>query len=485
MEKSKPLIGAIRWDAWFPGNTPRGFVDPSLYTKYNYRMPFYGWFDTCVENEDEIMNKQIEYAAQSKLDFWAFVWYPEDSSSETSKKLSYGLRNYMTSSKHNMIKFCLILQTSWVAGAGKEKWRNVYVPFFIGKMLDTQYVFVNDGRPLVFWMDTSVLDSEETGFGCRWHEEIDYFKEQAIKSGLGEPFITDMRNDYESAYKYRFDAVSDYGPASIGHTGHQPYAALAKHDREKIKDYKGLKIIPGVSAVIDPRPRDQNEFIKYANFTYGHSFEMPTCGEWLEHLRSMVHWLDENKNMTCSPGVLVIYAWNELDEGNGGIVPTKQDGTMFLDGIKAVKTGIYTQTVLNKVNNSNPMIHYTGSWETAFPVYECRCNEMCFSNKLGDSFEFEFTGTSIYFTGEKGPGCGLIEVYMDNILTDRISLFYSERAFDIIYKSTELQNEKHTLKVIISEKGDVPMLGNYFALDTLFYTSDMNDIFYDGNKNCI
>lgn len=134
---------------------------------------------------------------------------------------------------------------------------------------------------------------------------------------------------------------------------------------------------------------------------------------------------------------------------------------MFLDGIKAVKTGIYPQTVLNKVNNSNPMIHYTGEWETAFPVYECRCNEMSFSNNLGDSFEFEFTGTSIYFTGEKGPGCGVIEVCIDNKPGDRINLFYPERAFDIIYKNATLPNDKHTLKVIISEKGDVPMLGNY------------------------
>ena len=89
------LIGAIRWDAWFPNNTCRGFVDPTLYTYYNFRKPFYGWFETCVENEEEIMKQQIEFASQANLDFWAFVWYPEDSEGEESRKLSYSLKNYM------------------------------------------------------------------------------------------------------------------------------------------------------------------------------------------------------------------------------------------------------------------------------------------------------------------------------------------------------------------------------------------------------
>ena len=469
------LIGAIRWDAWFPYNTCRGFVDPSLYSKYNYRMPFYGWFDTCVESEEEIMHKQIEFAAEANLDFWSFVWYPEDSEAEEARKLSYALRNYMKASNHYKLKFALILQTGWVAGKGTEKWRNSYVAEIVDKIKDKQYVKVEGNRPLIFWMDTSFLSDKTKGFGENWHEEMEYFKEEVCKAGFGIPFIADMRNDYDSAIKFGFDAVSDYGPASVGHVGHGSYRELVRHDWEKIKDVKGLKVVPGVSALIDPRPRELGEFCKYSDFTYGHSFEIPTAYEWIEHLKSMAFWLKENKDRTCDPGVLVIYSWNEIDEGGPGIVPTKQEGTMFLDGIKAVKTGIYPEFVINRVNNSNPSIRYTGSFEVQFPVYECYCNELSYSSTLGDYFEFDFIGSNVSFIGEKGPGCGATEVYLDGILAEKISLFEFERKFQVIFRSETLKHERHFLKVVIVEKNNIPMNGNYFALDCIIYESQIVD----------
>jgi hypothetical protein len=232
-----------------------------------------------------------------------------------------------------------------------------------------------------------------------------------------------------------------------------------------------LKIIPGVSALIDPRPREQGEFCKYADFSYGHSFEIPTAQEWIEHLKSMVKWLKENKNRTCEPGVIAIYSWNEIDESGPGIVPTVQEGTMFLDGIKAVKTGDYPESVINRVNNSNPSIRYTGSFEVQFPVYECYCNELSFSNNVGDYFEFDFIGRNVSFSGEKGPGCGSVEVYLDGILSEKINLFDFERNFDVLFKSETLKHEKHTIKVVVVEKNNVPMNGNYFALDFITYES--------------
>src|SRR5690242_494332 len=71
-----PLVGAIRWDAWFPGNTYPGFVDPSLYTDYSYREPIYGWYDADVPDHADLVTQQIQYAADGMLDYWAFVWYP-------------------------------------------------------------------------------------------------------------------------------------------------------------------------------------------------------------------------------------------------------------------------------------------------------------------------------------------------------------------------------------------------------------------------
>lgn len=351
LDNKIPLVGAIRWDAWFPGNTYPGFVDPLLYTDYNYREPFYGWYDACVPGHAEIMDREIQYAADAKLDFWAFVWYPADCEHEGIRKITHCLDDYMNSEKHQLVKFAFILQTGWVAGKGREKWRNEYVPEFINKMRDGQYVKVEGNRPLLFWMDTADLSSPEKGFGPGWKEELQYLSEQAAAAGLGAPFISDMRHNYKSAVEHGFDGVSDYGPSSVPMKGHHTFSDLARHDMNKMDCSHGLKVLPGLSAVIDPQPRDCGNFTKDAGFSYGFSFELPTYMEWLNHLRYTFEWMKKNPYKTSNPPVTVIYAWNEIDEGGPGIVPSKQEGTMFLDAIRAVKTGEYPSSVINNINN--------------------------------------------------------------------------------------------------------------------------------------
>lgn len=470
-KRKEPLIGAIRWDAWFPGNTYPGFVERSLYTDYSFREPFYGWYNFDVPNAAQIMDDEINYAADAGLDFWAFVWYPANDPHPGIQRMSGCLDLYMKSTKHQRLGFALILQTGWVAGAHIGDWRTRFVPEFVSSMLDSKYIRVEGNRPLLFWMDTADLGSDDRGFGNEWAAELQYLSDEAVKAGLGAPFIVDMRHDVSSAKKFGLDGVSDYGPASISLKGHHPYGALAKHDRAKLEANHGLKKVPGIGAVIDPRPRHNDEWTKAVGASYyGYSFEIPTYREWYGHLVNTVQWVKTHPKETTDPGVIVIYAWNEIDEGGPGIVPTRQEGTMFLDAISAVKTGQHPHTEINRVNDSNPNIRYGGKWEREFPVHGCYCNDRTVTDQEGALFEFDFVGTSIGIIGGKPPQCGNIDIYLDGKHLQNVDLVDTHSsASQLLFETRNLENKEHTLKVVVS-RGKSGGQKQLFALDALHYS---------------
>lgn len=469
-----PLVGAIRWDAWFSGNTSPGFVDASLYTDYSYREPIYGWYDVDIPNHEDIIDQQIQHAADGMLDFWAFVWYPDNSPSESIARMNNPLKDYMRSTKHNLLQFSLILQTGWVTGnysGGRENWRGKHVPEFVEFMQDAQYVCVDGDRPLVFWMDTADLADEKKGFGIRWTDELQHLANECAKAGLGSPYLVDMRHDHKSAALYGFDGVSDYGPASITRQGHYAFADLARHDWSKIETEHALKVIPGVSAMIDPRPRHNDEWTKGAGDSYyGYSFEIPTYSEWVSHLQGIFDWLSKHPEKTSNPPVMAIYSWNELDEGGAGIIPTKQEGTMFLDAIRAVKTGEYPSNVENRVNDSNPAIEYSGSWERAFPVQGCYCNDQTWSSTKGDYFEYKFIGNKVAVLGELGPQNGVVEVYLDGQLKETVDVSRKQVSLaQTLFEIKDLQQGSHSLKVVITGKEGIQSVGTRFVLDAITF----------------
>ena len=82
--KSRPLVGAIRWDAWYsPGSAPTRAVENSLTPEqYRWRTPFFakgcGHGSDCVSfpaiTQAE-MDKEIGQAVFAGLDYWAFAAY--------------------------------------------------------------------------------------------------------------------------------------------------------------------------------------------------------------------------------------------------------------------------------------------------------------------------------------------------------------------------------------------------------------------------
>ena len=145
---SRPLVGAIRWDAWYAPRDPvTEAVERSLAPpRYHYRLPFFAKVkpDSSVEIDGghrETIDREIAYAERAGLDYWAFVWYGPASPMNTA------LRLYRDSPRHRAVNFCLIATLGQWNGPGGD---HEVVAQQAEYTADPAYQRVLEGRPLFY-----------------------------------------------------------------------------------------------------------------------------------------------------------------------------------------------------------------------------------------------------------------------------------------------------------------------------------------------
>jgi hypothetical protein len=480
--EQKPLIGAIRWDAWSPTNTtyPSHYVADDLYTKWTAREPKQGWslYGDGVDTQ-ALVDQEITWAADKGLDYWAYVWYPENPG-ELIGDLMKPYRAYQASAVKNRLKFAMIAQTWWVSSeTNRPRWRSTYVPQFVEMFKDPQYVRVNGNRPVLFWFGTADLDDPEKGFGADWPSELRYLRDQtrgqldANGKPLGDPLLVDVNHDVSEARANGLDGTASYGPSGAYPYGQPPcvgekgrsWNAQAGLDISNLGPYDGLLTVPSLTAVNDPRPRMEDDsypgFRDYAGWT-----QPPTYGQWEKHVQRLYDWTLANPSRTTSPGLLLVYAWNELDEGGAGIVPTKQDGFLYLDGIQAVKTGRYPGVHHDVHNNDNCAISFSGSGWVRYPgVQTARDNDLQISWTAGDSASLAVDSvTEFVVRFNKGPDRGMVGISIDGGPARPVNLYSPTYAwFD--YSTGALAPGRHTLRLVVRPDRDARSSGNQVPMD--------------------
>src|SRR5450759_2636971 len=91
-ERTRPVVGAIRWDAWTGGDVTRQVERTLGPEKYNARLP---WFAEVLSDgavriaggRQEVMDREIGFAVEAGLDYWAFLLYPASNSMSESLRL--------------------------------------------------------------------------------------------------------------------------------------------------------------------------------------------------------------------------------------------------------------------------------------------------------------------------------------------------------------------------------------------------------------
>lgn len=315
----RPLLGVIRWDAWSGGRVT-GEVERSLGPKkYHFRLPFFAKAvsDEKVEIQGgtkEVMDREIAYAAEAGIDYWAFLIYPE------ANEMTVALMNYLASKEKDRINFATVLHHQ--LDCRKEDWP-AFQARLVGLWEEPTYQTVLGGRPLVYMFHTNLKESEAWRFKS--------LREAAKAAGLKDPYLVYMgfnpKADWPKAKALGFDALSAYA-----FPGEGSFAGLAAQAEKKNEStWKEVKApsVPLATTGWDKRPRmdhpvtweKDHDYHKTRTYT-----ETATPDEIAAHVARTLEWTKEHPD-ACPAQSVIVYAWNENDEG-GWLSPTlKADGT--------------------------------------------------------------------------------------------------------------------------------------------------------------
>ncbi len=334
---TRPLVGAIRWDAWV-GDTPEmpGYdvglqVERSLGPKqWHDRLPFFAQeiSDTEVRvraNTQAVMDREIGYAARAGIDYWAFVMYaPSDPVTKG------GLDLYLKSTHRREIRFAMIVQSYTFGHADIDR--------LVSYFALPDYQRVAGGRPLVF-----VLGPTKRGDSAWSHpkESIDELRAKTEAAGIASPYIV-----HQWGWAGAKDVVDWLGLDAMGAYAMQfdderaPYTMLARKTEGKWDEWAatGARVVPIVMAGWDRRPRVQHpvSWERKGGGPIERYYETPTPSELAAHLRASLEWCRAHPR-SAEANTVLVYAWNEIDEG-GWLVPSlwPDQGARRLEAIRDV-----------------------------------------------------------------------------------------------------------------------------------------------------
>ncbi|MEI6210145.1 MAG: glycoside hydrolase family 99-like domain-containing protein [bacterium] len=339
-DRPQPMIGAIRWDAFYGQEGAVKEVERSMGPKkFHFRLPFFAKIRSdakvTIDGDSQItMDREIAYAADAGLNYWAFVDYWEE------KGLSIALRRYLDAKDKRGLRFCFIEEGARLEGHRETAWPRL-VKFF----KNPDYLKVADGRPLMFvFGKPAKLD------------RADFLKlgEACTAAGLRKPYLVLMgwnpQNDWKEAQGLGFDAVSAYAAGGQYQGAMWPYAQLTNH----VKNYywgtcrqHGIPTVTFAAAGWDTRPRIEHpqswRKCKAVPDPTPPALQKPlidavtaTPGQLTTHLKDAIEWTVQNRDLTPANAV-IIYAWNENDEG-GWLIPTlNADGTPNTERLDAIR----------------------------------------------------------------------------------------------------------------------------------------------------
>jgi hypothetical protein len=340
--KPRPLVGAIRWDAWYaPGSTTTEAVKNSLSPqKYRWRTPFFAKSDghdsgavsfPAVTQEE--MDKEIGQAVFAGLDYWAFAAYG------ANHPMSKALYQFRSSSMTNSLRYCLFTELGrW----GSRTKLTTLPEEHIGLMADKNYLRVLGDRPLYFLGFITPASVEKNWQGVAGlREQLDRFRGDATKAGLANPYVVlagDKKFLIREAKNIGGDAIGSY-VLTIGN-GRGTFAELTQIAERGWKELRNshLPVVPTVMTGWDRRPRIEHpvpwQTKQRPGEGIGNFFAAPTKKELADHLTRALAWLSAQAPDEQAP-VVLIYAWNENDEG-GWLMPTLPCQTDRLDALHQV-----------------------------------------------------------------------------------------------------------------------------------------------------
>jgi hypothetical protein len=323
----RPIVGAIRWDGWYGDGVVTKAVEASLgQPKYHFRLPWFAQVqgDGVVRihgDSQAIVEQEIAYAAEAGLNYWAFVDYWNE-----APGMSIALNCYLAAKDKRGLRYCLVGEGHRLDIIGSAGWKRLVEHF-----QHPDYQTVLNGRPLLF------VFGKPAKLGKPEWEDL---RRQCLAANIETPYLVLMGyrpdQDAKDMAALGFDAVSAYargGSYSMTQPTYAEQCAMIR--RDLWERWLALRVpsIAFASAGWDTRPRNERPPPWMKGEVNAEPDPTPpgrqkpqidavtaTPDELAAHVRDAVVWTQLHRDLHHANAV-VIYAWNEHDEG-GWLQPT-------------------------------------------------------------------------------------------------------------------------------------------------------------------
>lgn len=327
------IAGAIRWDAWY---SPFGSAAQAQHTlsfpPWQSRAPWFARTDphgnfTAIGTQAD-MDIECQSAAAMGLAYWAFVMYAPAS------PLSAGWHLYQSSPRRRLVNWCAIIGPGFLGNdpfARADLWQakdRLWAEYFT----QPTYQRVEANRPLLYLLwSAPEIASYFAGQMPDLAQSIAYLRAQCATAGLGNPYIAIMAGHPAHAaaiaHEIGADAISAYIPDFGAHpVGAVPWRVLDSRTQAFWSTLagQGIDCIPTAITGWDTRARrahpESYALHHFDGIPPGY-FVLPTAAQLHAHLQAAETFV-QNHQAACPSRTLLIYSWDECDEGGNPLIPT-------------------------------------------------------------------------------------------------------------------------------------------------------------------
>ena len=321
LAQQRPIVGAIRWDAWCGNVHPVGLaVERNLSPhQYHYRAPFYSKEISrdsiqCRGASLSIVQKENKYAKYCGINYWAFCWYPKNSGLDTIMRL------YLQGEHKYGINWCCILGTANFDERTDGPW-------LMNEFRKGIYQKVLGKRPLLYILGQDI--------GA---QTINYLQQINRAAGNDSIYVVAMGEDKNTVDKYadsiHADAISAYTTWAYNNGGTY-YPLVPYTDSVRWEEHRatGRQVIPWVTTGRNTKPRIDHP-VWWTKVEANEWTQDATPKQLATHVNDCLNWIEKHPSSTLAKTFL-IYAWNEFDEG-GYICPTLNNNKERIRAIRPV-----------------------------------------------------------------------------------------------------------------------------------------------------
>ncbi len=318
-------------NAWAKG-MPTHFTK-KLGTEFAGRRPPWGWRD----DTPEIMQRQIDLAADHGVAFFSFVWVWQDDEGPInipaieSHPINRGLQLFLEAKNNQRMEFCLMVANhNSFEIVGLDAWKQA-AHYWMKLFKHPRYLRV-EGKPLLVLYSSSPKDANAEGLA--------YLQEAARAAGFPGVAVAGCGNakpeqGFSMCTRYNTSPRGTWAGDSEEHS----YQELVEANVQAWKGTPGQPFIPVATQGLDVRPWEGVGGLGLKGSKGHWYFVGKTPEAFADLLQRMAQWMDVHPDQVTKDRLALVYAWNEIGEG-GWLVPCRDDpDAAYLKAIRRVVLG--------------------------------------------------------------------------------------------------------------------------------------------------